>query len=121
MQRTLLALALIATAGVSYAQTHARAASPRSLRPSAGRPQRLGAPARRPAWPGQRCRWRCDERQHGDGTALAADGAAAADGADGRPRRGPRQATFKDEFGFRYDSEGNRLDARGNIISPQTR
>ncbi len=29
---------------------------------------------------------------------------------------GPRQATFKDEFGFRYDSEGNRLDARGNII-----
>ena len=34
---------------------------------------------------------------------------------------GPRQATFKDEFGFRYDSEGNRLDARGNIISPQTR
>jgi hypothetical protein len=34
---------------------------------------------------------------------------------------GPRQATFKDEFGFRYDAQGNRLDARGNIISPQTR
>ena len=34
---------------------------------------------------------------------------------------GSRQAAFKDEFGFRYDSEGNRLDARGNIISPQTR
>ena len=34
---------------------------------------------------------------------------------------GPRQAAFKDEFGFRYDAQGNRLDARGNIISPQTR
>jgi hypothetical protein len=34
---------------------------------------------------------------------------------------GPRQPAFKDEYGFRYDSEGNRLDARGNIISPQTR
>lgn len=31
---------------------------------------------------------------------------------------GPRQATIKDEYGFRYDSDGNRLDARGNIISP---
>jgi hypothetical protein len=31
---------------------------------------------------------------------------------------GPRQATMKDEYGFRYDSQGNRLDARGNIISP---
>ncbi len=28
---------------------------------------------------------------------------------------------FRDEYGFRYDAEGNRLDARGNIISPHTR
>lgn len=34
---------------------------------------------------------------------------------------GPREATFKDEYGFRYDAQGHRLDARGNIISPQTR
>jgi len=27
---------------------------------------------------------------------------------------------FKDEYGFRYDGQGNRLDARGNIISPQS-
>jgi hypothetical protein len=38
----------------------------------------------------------------------------------------PRPATtgqlaFRDEFGFRYDAQGNRIDARGNIISPQTR
>lgn len=25
---------------------------------------------------------------------------------------------FRDEYGFRYDGQGNRLDARGNIISP---
>jgi hypothetical protein len=29
--------------------------------------------------------------------------------------------TFKDEYGFRYDDKGNRIDGRGNIISPQTR
>lgn len=34
---------------------------------------------------------------------------------------GPRDAAFKDEYGFRYDAQGHRLDARGNIISPQTR
>lgn len=27
---------------------------------------------------------------------------------------------FKDEFGFRYDGQGNRIDARGNIINPQS-
>ncbi len=27
---------------------------------------------------------------------------------------------FKDEYGFRYDAEGNRLDRNGNIISPQS-
>jgi len=27
---------------------------------------------------------------------------------------------FKDEFGFRYDALGNRLDAQGKIISPHT-
>jgi hypothetical protein len=37
----------------------------------------------------------------------------------------PRVATTgveasRDEFGFRYDAEGNRLDASGRIISPQS-
>lgn len=27
---------------------------------------------------------------------------------------------FRDEYGFRYDVQGNRVDARGNIISPQS-
>lgn len=31
------------------------------------------------------------------------------------------QPATRDEFGFRYDAYGNRLDARGNVISPQTR
>ena len=26
----------------------------------------------------------------------------------------------RDEYGFRYDGQGNRIDARGNIISPQS-
>jgi hypothetical protein len=30
------------------------------------------------------------------------------------------QQAFRDEFGFRYDAEGNRLDRNGNIISPHS-
>jgi len=28
------------------------------------------------------------------------------------------QTAFKDEYGFRYDSEGNLLDANGNVLPP---
>lgn len=28
--------------------------------------------------------------------------------------------TYRDEFGFRYDAQGNRLDRNGNIVSPQS-
>ena len=28
---------------------------------------------------------------------------------------------FRDEYGYRYDGQGNRLDARGNIISPHSK
>ncbi|MGE5151681.1 MAG: hypothetical protein ACM3II_16295, partial [Rhodospirillaceae bacterium] len=27
---------------------------------------------------------------------------------------------FRDEYGFRYDGQGNRIDKYGNIISPQS-
>jgi hypothetical protein len=27
---------------------------------------------------------------------------------------------FRDEYGFRYDGQGNRIDRNGNIISPQS-
>jgi len=115
MQRTLLTLALIATAGVSYAQ---------------------GMPTAEPSDPyGRPLIGRNDwVRQPGDqaGPASASPsmstGIATAPASNTAPQMapmpsqtGPRQATFKDEFGFRYDAQGNRLDARGNIISPQTR
>jgi len=32
----------------------------------------------------------------------------------------PAPAPFRDEFGFRYDGEGNRIDASGRVISPYT-
>ena len=28
------------------------------------------------------------------------------------------EATIKDEYGFRYDSRGDRLDASGHVIAP---
>ena len=38
------------------------------------------------------------------------------------PSRGSVQhdATLKDEYGFRYDARGDRIDARGRTISPHT-
>ncbi len=37
-----------------------------------------------------------------------------------QPVRTTGQPAFHDEFGFRYDDQGNRLDRNGRIISPQT-
>ena len=38
------------------------------------------------------------------------------------PWRGtvPHQEQFRDEYGFRYDSRGNRIDSQGYRISPHT-
>jgi hypothetical protein len=33
----------------------------------------------------------------------------------------PNVAAYTDEYGFKYNYRGDRLDARGNIISPHTR
>jgi hypothetical protein len=128
MQRTLLTLALIATAGVSYAQSMpAGEPSDPYGRPLIGRNDWVRQPGDRPG------------PAAGSGGAMTTNTATApAPQMAPQPqsmapqmasppmaampaRTGPRQAAFKDEFGFRYDSQGNRLDARGNIISPQTR
>jgi len=37
-----------------------------------------------------------------------------------QPAYSPRPAVTTDEFGFRYDAQGNRIDRNGNIISPQS-
>lgn len=107
MQRTLLALALIVTASASYAQS---------------------MPTNEPTDPyGRPLIGRNDwVRQPGDepGPVSANPNMAAmpmAPAPQMQMQSGPHQAAFKDEFGFRYDAQGNRLDARGNIISPQTK
>lgn len=109
VQRALLALALISTAGVSYAQTM-QTNEPRDPygRPFVGRNDWV--------------------RQPGDERGPAAGGAnmntnqnMAAAPMSMPAQSGPHQATFKDEYGFRYDAQGNRLDARGNVISPHTK
>lgn len=119
MQRTLLTLALIATAGVSYAQQPMPSGEPSDPygRPLIGRNDWVRQPG--------------DQPGPATGGAPANPSMATAPAGQMAPsapqmapmpaQTGPRQAAFKDEFGFRYDSEGNRLDARGNIISPQTR
>ena len=115
MQRTLLTLALIATAGVSYAQGMP-AAEPSDPygRPLIGRNDWVRQPGDQPG-PAS-----ASPSMSTDMATVPASGMAP-QVAPMPAQTGPRQATFKDEFGFRYDAQGNRLDARGNIISPQTR
>ena len=122
MQRTLLALALIASVGVSYAQAQTTVVTTTQTRPQA-------MPTNEPLDPyGKPLIGRNDwVAQPGDRTNAGA--APSMNRTYANPdmaqapsmQSGPRQATFKDEYGFRYDAQGNRLDARGNIISPQTR
>ena len=122
MQRALLTLALIASAGVSYAQQPMPGSEPSDPygRPLIGRNDWVRQPGdqRGPAGSGA-------AMNPSMATAPAAQMAPAQMGAPQMApmpaQSGPRQAAFKDEFGFRYDAQGNRLDARGNIISPQTR
>jgi len=110
MQRTLLALALIVTAGASYAQTMPgnEPLDPYG-RPLIGRNDWVRQPGDRP----------------GPGNAGGNPNMAAAPMPSApmmtRQQDGPHQVAFKDEYGFRYDSEGNRLNARGYVISPHTR
>ena len=104
MKRTLLTLALIATAGVAQAQTMSSEPVDPYGRPLIGRNDWV--------------------RQPGDSVNAGVNmnaGANVAAAPYAVTPSAPRTATFKDEFGFRYDAQGNRLDARGNIISPQTR
>jgi hypothetical protein len=122
MQRTLLALALIASVGVSYAQAQTTVVTTTQTKPQAMPTNEPLDPYGHPligrndwvAQPGDRTNAGAAPSMHRRN--MNPDMAQAPS-----MQSGPRQATFKDEYGFRYDAQGNRLDARGNIISPQTR
>jgi hypothetical protein len=136
MQRTLLALALICTAGVSYAQTMTNEPRDPYGRPLVGRNDWVRQPGDQPGASGSAMT--NAGMGYSGGANLATAPAAQPMGDDNKLSRnnrlerghafgqepvpmdsaGPRQTAFKDEYGFRYDSEGNRLDGRGNIISP---
>lgn len=119
MQRALLSLALIATASVSYAQTVPAGEPTDSFgRPYVGRNDWVRQPGDQPG------------PASGMGGAMNAGiapnmASAPAMQSEMAPpmasQTGPHRAEFRDEYGFRYDAQGNRLDARGNIISPHTR
>lgn len=147
MLRTLLPLALIATAGTAYAQTMSAPAptmsTPAQTMSTPATPTQPMSTTTQPmSTPGQtmsgsaagsvdangqpiigRNDW---VRQPGDrqGPGMQSpnrDPNMAA--APARPRMsgasqpGP-DGTFRDEYGFRYDAQGNRIDGRGRIIAP---
>lgn len=175
MLRTLLPLALIATAGASYAQTMSTPAPTTSApsqtvttpaQPMPSQTQTMPAPApttstphqtmTTPATPTQPMSAPSQTMSTGQGTMSgSAPGSVDANGRPiiGRndwvrqpgdqPRPGTRSSnmdpnvataparprasgagqpgpdgTFRDEYGFRYDAQGNRIDARGRSMAP---
>lgn len=146
MLRALLPLALIATAGTAYAQTTS-APAPTTSTPGqtistpATPTQPMSTTSQPMASPGQTMSGSVDAsgqpiigrndwvRQPGDrqgpGTQSSnRDPNMAAAPAPARPRMGAASSqpgpdgTFRDEYGFRYDAQGNRIDGRGRIIAP---
>ena len=144
MQRTLLALALIATAGVSHAQTMQTSTDAQG-RPIVGRNDWVRQPgdqsgnagmnmnsnmrANSAAGPniayGGNAGMSTDAGMSGNsqmGVPLEKGGKLSRDHATGPEpmpmQSGPRQTAFRDEYGFRYDADGNRLDSRANVLSP---
>lgn len=101
---TLLALALVGTASAAHAQTYQRYDMARD---PYGRPF-VGGPAQ-PS-PGDYTR-EAPGPQPMDQQATATS-----------PYHGSRvhEQAFRDEYGFRYDARGNRIDAGGHLISPHT-
>ena len=136
MQRTLLTLALIVTVGVSYAQTMPTGEPTDPYgRPLIGRNDWVRQAGDQPGGNASMQSGSAAMNYGGNvATAPATQPMATAEkttrsnklerdhatGPEPVPMDAPgqRQAAFKDEYGFRYDSQGNRLDARGNIISP---
>jgi hypothetical protein len=125
MRRTLLALALISTAGVSYAQTMSPSVDAQG-RPIVGRNDWVRQPGDQPG-PGNANIATAPSNVPMSGTSqmgmpVQKGGKLStqhATGAEPMPAdRGPHQVAFRDEYGFRYDADGNRLDARGFVISP---
>jgi hypothetical protein len=142
MQRTLLALALIATSGVTYAQTMQTSVDANG-RPIVGRNDWVRQPG---DGPGPRAGNAAMNGNMAAGPNMAYGGSATMNSNAGMsgnsqmgaplekggklstqhatgpepmpPDRGPHQIAFRDEYGFRYDADGNRLDGRGFVMSP---
>lgn len=105
---TLLALALVGTAGAAYAQA--------PLDPY-GKPYVMSPPqpspgdyARAPTGPQPM------NQQPMDQQPMDQEQAEAPLPSGG----GVHPEAFRDEFGFRYDAKGNRIDAHGHLISPHS-
>jgi hypothetical protein len=101
---TLLALALVGAAGAAQAQMMQRYDIARD---PYGKPFVGGPPQRSPG----------DYTQEAPGLQPMDQQATAVS-----PYRGtvPHAEAMRDEYGFRYDARGNRIDAQGYRISPHT-
>jgi hypothetical protein len=141
MQRTLLALALIASAGasVSYAQAQTYAQPqpygqpqpyaqqqpmPNQARPGNEPLDPYGHPLiGRNDWvaqPGDRTNAGAAPRVRSNRNNYNSD-MAQAPASQAMPARSSSQGAFKEEYGHLYDAQGNRVDSRGNVIPVHAR
>ena len=104
IRTTLLAVALLGVVGAAEAQTYQRYDLARD---PYGRPFVGGPPQRSPG----------DYTQQAPGLQPMDQQAQAVS-----PWRGSvsHPEAFRDEYGFRYDDKGHRIDAQGRHISPKT-
>ena len=133
MQRTLLALALIASAGASVSYAQAQTYAPQSQPYVQSQPMPSQArPGNEPLDPyGHPLIGRNDwVAQPGDRTNAGAaptrsrmsSEMAQAPASRAMPMQSSSsQGAFKDEYGHLYDAQGNRVDSRGNMIPVHAR
>lgn len=117
IKQSLLTIALIASAGAVHAQGEPR--DPYG-RPLIGRNDWVRQPGDQRGPAGAGVSASAGVAASGMAPNMAAAPSSSAMG-HAQIGSGPHPVAFRDEFGFRYDAQGNRLDARGYVISPQTR
>jgi hypothetical protein len=112
---SLLALAAMGIAGVAQAQTTTYGAGSTGQAPAAQPMQPSGQMQTMPSGQGQAVQ-SGGQMQYG-GQMQSGGTMNQSMPSQAMAPTGP-EGTFKDEYGFRYNSRGDRIDARGRILPP---
>lgn len=123
MKRLILALALVGAAGAAHAQMTYPSEPPKGRVLTDENGKRVDATGAHIDHNGNRVigsdTWTYGPGDRGSN--IPASPSTVAPPQVGQATPPIRSPQVRDEYGFRYDSQGNRIDARGNLVSPQTK